>query len=170
MAQTRKKRRTKHRGTAAGTIETRGRTGRKPTKEESKGGPVTRTGAKREAQPRKNRYDKPPTWKGALLRSAMVTVVLFLVLAFVLKQRPITGAVGACVVLMVIYVPFNYYTDRFFYRRRQAKLASARSAPRRPRGEQRTPKAEAPAPAAGWRRLLGAAGGRPSAGDKEKPK
>ena len=34
MAQTKRKRRTKHRGNAAGSIEARGRTGRKPTEEE----------------------------------------------------------------------------------------------------------------------------------------
>ena len=36
MAQTKRKRRSKHRGTAAGTIEARGRTGRKPTANEQK--------------------------------------------------------------------------------------------------------------------------------------
>src|SRR6266516_1140874 len=36
MAQTKRKRRTKHRGNAAGAIESRGRTGRKPTPEERK--------------------------------------------------------------------------------------------------------------------------------------
>ena len=36
MAQTKRKRRSKHRGTAAGTIEARGRTGRKPNAEEQK--------------------------------------------------------------------------------------------------------------------------------------
>ena len=36
MAQTKKKRRTKHRGNAAGVVEARGRTGRKPTAEERK--------------------------------------------------------------------------------------------------------------------------------------
>ena len=36
MAQTKRKRRTKHRGTAAGTIEARGRTGRPPTADERK--------------------------------------------------------------------------------------------------------------------------------------
>ena len=36
MAQTKRKRRTKHRGTAAGTIQARGRTGRPPTADESK--------------------------------------------------------------------------------------------------------------------------------------
>jgi hypothetical protein len=34
MAQTKRKRRTKHRGNAAGSIEVRGRTGRKPTDDE----------------------------------------------------------------------------------------------------------------------------------------
>ena len=38
MAQTKRKRRTKHRGNAAGSIEARGRTGRKPTAEEQKAG------------------------------------------------------------------------------------------------------------------------------------
>ena len=38
MAQTKRKRRTKHRGNAAGSIEARGRTGRKPTAEEHEGG------------------------------------------------------------------------------------------------------------------------------------
>ena len=36
MAQTKRKRRTKHRGNAAGSIEARGRTGRKPNETERK--------------------------------------------------------------------------------------------------------------------------------------
>ena len=36
MAQTKRKRRTKHRGTPAGTIQTRGRTGRPPSADERK--------------------------------------------------------------------------------------------------------------------------------------
>ena len=51
MAQTKRKR--KHRGTAAGTIEARGRTGRPPTASEVK---------KTAAQRRQERMDKPPTW------------------------------------------------------------------------------------------------------------
>ena len=35
MAQTKRKRQTKHRGNAAGIVETRGRTGRKPTRRAS---------------------------------------------------------------------------------------------------------------------------------------
>ena len=57
MAQTKRKRQTKHRGNAAGVIESRGRTGRKPTKAEREG--------KREVT-RVPRQDRPPTWKGAV--------------------------------------------------------------------------------------------------------
>ena len=56
MAQTKRKRRTKHRGNAAGVVESRGRTGRRPTAEERK---ATRQSS---LEDRRNRV---PTWKGA---------------------------------------------------------------------------------------------------------
>ena len=58
MAQTKRKRRTKHRGNAAGTIEARGRTGRKPTAEEQQEG---RQRPARRARERA-RTATPPTW------------------------------------------------------------------------------------------------------------
>ena len=57
MAQTKKKRSTKHRGNAAGVVETRGRTGRKPTDAEKK---PAATGGKRQ-----DRFDRPPSWREA---------------------------------------------------------------------------------------------------------
>ena len=53
MAQTKRKRTRKHRGTPAGTIERAGRTGRPRTREEAK---------KISRQRRRARYDKPPNW------------------------------------------------------------------------------------------------------------
>ena len=50
MAQTKRKRRTKHRGNAAGTIEARGRTGRPPTPEERKKQERAKRGQARDAQ------------------------------------------------------------------------------------------------------------------------
>ena len=61
MAQTKRKRRTKHRGNAAGTIEVRGRTGRPPTPEERK---------KQERATRAQaRVPKPPTWNNAIKKA-----------------------------------------------------------------------------------------------------
>ena len=57
MAQAKRKRTRKHRGTAAGTIERAGRTGRPRTREEAK---------KISRQRRAARFNKPPTWKGSI--------------------------------------------------------------------------------------------------------
>ena len=64
MAPTKRKR--KHRGTPAGTIEARGRTGRPPAASE-----VRKTAAAR----RQERMDRPPTWKGAVNRAAIAADV-----------------------------------------------------------------------------------------------
>jgi hypothetical protein len=56
MAQTKRKRRTKHRGNAAGTVEVRGRTGRPPTPEERK--------KQERAKRARARVTKPPSWRG----------------------------------------------------------------------------------------------------------
>src|SRR4051794_18870896 len=61
VAQTKKRRQTKHRGNAAGMVEARGRTGRKPTDGERK------LDAKAEGRRRREeRMNRPPTWSGAL--------------------------------------------------------------------------------------------------------
>jgi hypothetical protein len=117
VASTRKKRQTKHRGNAAGMVETRGRTGRKPTTGERK------TGGGRGA--RVNRFDKPPSWRSALNRAMIAAAVFVAASIVVLKQKPIAG-VAFGVFLVLFYTPLTFYTDSFFYRRRQAKLAAQR--------------------------------------------
>ena len=62
MASTKKKRQTKHRGNAAGFVETRGRTGRNR--------PVAETPTKRSAL-RTERFNPPPSWKGPAQRAAI---------------------------------------------------------------------------------------------------
>lgn len=120
MAQT--KRKTKHRGNAAGMVESRGRTGRRPTSEE-KSGPV-RAGSKRPDGAKPNRLDQPPTWRSAVLRS-MAAAVVMLLLAIVLTKKP-NEAVAIFPVVLVLYIPISYYTDLWLYKRRQRqKLARA---------------------------------------------
>ncbi len=122
MAQT-KRRRTKHRGNAAGMIETRGRTGRKPTAAETKSG---RAGAGGKA----NRFDKPPTWRSSINR-ALIAVVFFVVLLLVIPGFNVSPLqiVPLAAFMLLIYVPMGYYTDQFMYRRRQAKLAAPKPKP-----------------------------------------
>jgi hypothetical protein len=115
MAQTKKKRRTKHRGNAAGVVENRGRTGRKPTDGERK------LSVKEEAaQRRQDRSTRPPTWRAAINRAG-ISAVLFVVLVILLFKQKIGPALGLGVFVFAFYVPLGYYTDKFVYQRRLRK-------------------------------------------------
>ena len=123
MAQTRKRRQTKHRGNAAGMVESRGRTGRKLEPGErgaAKLDPKAEARRKREM-----RLDTPPTWRGALNRAA-IAAALFGVLMIVIGQ-PIAGALSLAAVMLLIYIPMSYYTDLFIYNRRQKSKAAKKA-------------------------------------------
>jgi hypothetical protein len=115
MAQTKRKRRSKHRGNAAGTIEARGRTGRKPTADERK----TRGGSAAAG----DRRLAEPTWSGAAMRAGFASVMLFVLFSVGLtgaKQNVFTSLILAALAFL-IYVPLGYKIDHFFWRRRMAK-------------------------------------------------
>jgi hypothetical protein len=120
MAQPKRKRRTKHRGNAAGMVEVRGRTGRPVPGSERAGG--AKGGGRGGA--RVDRYSKPPTWKGSANRAAIATV-LFVVVVAVIGQ-PIATAIGIGLAMFVIYVPIAYYTDNYLYKRRQKTIGKAK--------------------------------------------
>lgn len=129
MAQTKKKRRSKHRGTAAGTIERAGRTGK----------PQTRADAKQIARQRRaERLDKPPEWKSTINRAGIAALV-FAVLVVVLFGRPVASGVLLGVVMFAIYVPLGYATDaaiyRFRQRRKQAQAADRQAAKAKSKGK-----------------------------------
>jgi len=113
MAQTKRKRTRKHRGTPAGTIERAGRTGR----------PQTREDAKRVARERRaTRLDRPPTWRSAVNRAAIAAAV-FGVLLVVLFSRSPGPAVVLAGLMFLLYIPLGYGTDLMIYRYRQRKKA-----------------------------------------------
>jgi Flp pilus assembly protein TadB len=112
MAQTKKKRRRKHRGTQAGTIETPGRTGR-PT-----GSARRPASSKADARARRQaRFDKEPTWRGSVNRAAFASAILAIFISVV--QKNVAAGVILGVLAMAVYVPMSYYTDRMLWRRRQ---------------------------------------------------
>jgi hypothetical protein len=119
MAQTKRKRRRKHRGTQAGTIETPGRTGRSraPSSSgtKSKSTATARGSSARASRP--HRLDNPPTWRGSLNRSALMAGIVVIFLG--LTQKNWAAAVFLGIVAVALYVPVTYYTDRAIYRRRQ---------------------------------------------------
>jgi Flp pilus assembly protein TadB len=120
MAQTKRKRQTKHRGNAAGVVESRGRTGRKPTAAEKSGDARELA---REKEKLLDKRDRPPTWRGAFVKAMFAAIVLLLVVILLLKQS--NQAIGLFPVVLVMYTVISYYSDKFIYERRQRKKLKA---------------------------------------------
>jgi hypothetical protein len=126
VAQTKRKRQTKHRGNAAGVVESRGRTGRKPTAAEKSG--TAREAAKAKAL---DRRDRPPTWRSAFIKGMFAAVVLLLFTIFFLPKS--NSLIGLFPVVLVMYTLISYFTDRFIYRYRQrskARRGGGKASPR----------------------------------------
>jgi Flp pilus assembly protein TadB len=124
MAQTKRKRRTKHRGTAAGTVERRGRTSRPPSEKERK--QQSRTEA------REKRLNTPPTWRSSLTRASFAAALLFILLVVTARgHNRFLTALLFTVVALAIYVPAGYFLEVFLYNRRQRRKQAGQSGGKR---------------------------------------
>lgn len=110
MAQTKKKRRRKHRGTQGGRIDT-SRRARPKTRAEAKA--RARSGTKRAP-----RGDHPPTWRNSALRG-IGAAVIFAVLLLLIFKRPLGSALALGAFMLVFYIPAGYYIDMMMWRRRE---------------------------------------------------
>ena len=120
MAQTRRKRQTKHRGNAAGVVESRGRTGRKPTAAEKTG--TAELGGR--TQKEVDRRDRRRPGRAPSTRRCSPTVLLLFVILIFLKGS--AGAIGLFPIVLGAYTVVSYYTDKWVYERRQRKKLPAR--------------------------------------------
>jgi hypothetical protein len=119
VAQTKRKRQTKHRGNAAGMVESRGRTGRKPTTAE-------KTGKASSSEKRLARMDSPPTWRAAFYKALVAAVLMVAISLLLLGKRNQTEAFVLFPVVLLFYVPISYYTDMWVFRRRQRQKPSGK--------------------------------------------
>ena len=115
MAQTKRKRRSKHRGNAAGVVEARGRTGRRPTEEELR--------EQSRESVRERRLNKPPTWNSAFMKAALMAGLLFLFtrLGVFGSNTSVSQSIVLCVFALLLYTPIAYATDKFVYTRAQKR-------------------------------------------------
>ena len=111
MAQTRKKRRRKHRGTPAGTVERAGRTGRAQTKQDAKA--IAR-------ERRAERLNRPPSWRAAVIRAA-VSAAVVAPFAVLVLDREVDDAAVLVILIFVLYIPLGYAMDSAIYRFRQRR-------------------------------------------------
>jgi hypothetical protein len=117
VAQTKKKRQRKKRGTQAGQVETR-----------RKSRPKSRAEAKAQARSGKSRaprVDRPPTWRVAIIRGLVASFV-FVVLLMLLFGRSFNEALPIGAFMLVFYIPAGYYMDNMMWRRRERARIRAR--------------------------------------------
>jgi len=113
MAQTRRRRRRKHRGTQSGRIDRRPARGRPRSRAEAKARAGQRS-RKKQAGPRQA---GPPTWRSAVQKS-LIAGALFFALLVVAFGRPPLASAAIAVLMLGFYVPMSFLVDRFFYQRR----------------------------------------------------
>src|SRR3954465_8401792 len=116
MAQTKRKRRNKHRGNAVGVVEARGRTS-KPRE----GQPRKASGARGAAAARPL---KEPTLKNSALKALIGASILFIFFTVTDKSRGPLGALVFCLFAVVLYTPVMFWTDKWVYRRNPQQQAA----------------------------------------------
>ncbi len=117
MAQTRKKRTRKHRGTQGGRVDP----GRR-----SSGRPRSRDEAKARARAsRAQKVDAPPTWRSAITRG-VVAAAIFTVLLLTLFGRSPGESLGLGAFMLAFYIPAGYYIDMMMWRKRERARIRAR--------------------------------------------
>jgi Flp pilus assembly protein TadB len=110
MAQTKKKRRRKQRGTQGGRVDTTTR---------SK--PRSRAEAKARARSKRKpaaRVDRPPSWRSSITRG-LVAAIIFTVLLLLIFKRPPGVALALGAFMLVFYIPAGYFIDMTLWRRRE---------------------------------------------------
>ena len=111
MAQTKRKRQTKHRGTAAGQVTNRGRTSKPPSAAEVK--------KQKREEAKVSRLTRKPTWSSAALRSALAALFICIFL-LVTTHKPATSVLFAAIAA-IIYIPTGFYFETVMWRRRMRK-------------------------------------------------
>jgi Flp pilus assembly protein TadB len=118
MSQTKRKR--KHRGTQAGTVEQRAHNTRSSS---ARPKPKTKDQIRTESRrKRMERFDQPPTMKGAVQRAGIAAAVFAVLVIVIFQEKPAT-AVALAAFMLLLYVPMSYATDKLLYNRRQRQKA-----------------------------------------------
>ncbi len=111
MAQTKKKRNRKRRGTQGGSIDAKRRSARPRSRAEAQ----ARARANRKPA---QRADLPPTWRGSAIRGIFAAVVFGVLLLAIFKRPPLV-ALALAAFMLAFYIPAGYFIDMTLWRRRE---------------------------------------------------
>lgn len=119
MAETKKRRKGKKRGTQGGRVDNKPRAGRPRSREEAK----SRAKAKR---PAPTRGDAPPTWRSGIMRGVFAAAVFFVLLMLIFK-RPVGTSAAFAGFMLAFYIPAGYYIDMMLWRKRERQRIRERT-------------------------------------------
>jgi len=122
VAQTKKKRTRKKRGTQAGNVDT-SRRSRPRSRAEAKNQARSGGGGRSRSM---QKGDNPPTWRGAAFRG-LIASGIFVLLLLLLFGRPLTSSLIIGLVMLVFYIPAGFYMDLYLWRRRERQRIRAKS-------------------------------------------
>jgi len=120
MAQTKKKRRRKHRGTQGGRIDRRPARGRARSRAEAQSRARSKT--KKKGGPR---VPEPASWSSALKTGGIAAALFVAVITAFGQSLAVALVVG--VAMLGFYVPMAFTLDRFMYQRHLRKEAKQRA-------------------------------------------
>jgi hypothetical protein len=86
-----------------------------------------------DARGRSVRQIEPPSWRRVFKRALIFAPIFIAVLLLLNRQGSIYARVGAAIPLLIVFVPFSYFTDRLAYRTYQRRLERARTQPAKPK-------------------------------------
>jgi hypothetical protein len=111
MAQTKRKRQRKRRGTQGGRVDTGSRGGKPRSREEAK----ARARSRRKPA---TQQDLPPTWRNSFVRGVFAAVI-FAVLLILIFKKPVGASLIFGAFMLAFYVPAGYFIDMAMWRRRE---------------------------------------------------
>ena len=111
MAQTKKKRQRKRRGTQGGRIDNNPRRAKPRNRAEAQ----NRARAKRKPSAR---IDLPPTWRSSIVRG-LIAGVVFTVFLLLIFKRSLGASLALGAFMLAFYIPAGYFIDMTLWRRRE---------------------------------------------------
>jgi hypothetical protein len=127
VAQTKKKRRRKHRGTQGGRIDTRPSRGRPRSRAEAKARARSGGGKKKKSAGKPGeRVPNPPSWSSAAKKGGVAAIFFIGILALI-GQNPVGTVIAGAAIGIFFYIPMAYMMDRLFYNRYLRKEAQKRA-------------------------------------------
>jgi len=127
MAQTKKRRRRKHRGTQGGSIDNTRRS-RPRSRAEAKAqarSQMSKGRNKKGTRTNAPRQAKPPSWAGSVNRAGIGALIFLGLLLLAFGQPPATS-IALAGLMFVVYIPMGHSIDSFFYNRRRRTEQRAR--------------------------------------------